>query len=169
MPIYHTNLPLYRTNEIRELAKAVHDEMYSIENTLKRRGYIYSDEGRVDQVILPSSRSDIDRSFRYMARRTFRNILKKVATKKRDIQQGDFAAECSQTKLLKYFTFFENSGILRKDTPSSFCLARDASDFGHTLEWYVAELFKKELRCTAAWNVRVKDISLGGDFDVLAR
>lgn len=156
-------------DEIKALAKAVHDEIYSIESTLKRRGFIYAGEGRKENLILPSSQNDMDGFFQHMASRTFRNILKEMVKKKRDIRQNDFEAECNLAKLQEYFDFLERSGILNKESPSSFCLALNINDFGYTLEWYVAELFKRELGCTAAWGVRVKDIREGGDLDVLAR
>lgn len=161
--------PSFTPQQIKALAKAVHDEMYSIENTLKRRGYMYVGEGRAENVILPCRQSDIDRFFRYMRSRTFRQILKKIITKKCNIQQADFAAECSLKKLREYLDFLESSSILTRQSVSSFSLALDVDDFGYTFEWYVSELFKRELRCTAEWGVRVKNISIGGDFDVLAR
>jgi hypothetical protein len=168
MPIYYSP-PRPTKDEIKALAKAVHDEMYSIENTLKRRGYVYAGEGHTKNVILPGRQADIERFFQYMSSRTFRNILKKIVVKKHDIRQEDFETECSQDKLHKYLGFLESSGVLNKEPSSSFSLALDVDEFGYTLEWYVAELFKRELGCTAAWGVRVKDISVGGDFDVLAR
>lgn len=159
----------FTPQQIKALAKAVHDEMYSIENTLKRRGYTYAREGDPKNVIMPSTQSAIDRLYGYMASRTFRNILKKMIRKKSSLQQADFEADCDPTKLKEYFDFLESSGILNKESNSSFVLALNISDFGHTLEWYVAELFKRELGCTAAWDVSVKGINVGGDFDVLAR
>jgi len=168
MPIRYSKGPFTR-GQIRALAKAVHDEMYSIEKTLKRRGYVYARDGDTKNVILPNAQNAIDRLYRYMASRTFRNVLKKMARKKSSIQLADFEADCQPIKLKEYFRFLESSGILNKESPSSFNLILDINDFGYTLEWYVAELFKRELGCTAAWDVRVKGIGAGGDFDVLAR
>ncbi len=168
MGIAYLHRPLTR-DEIKALAKAVHDEMYSIENTLKRRGYVFAGEGHMESVILPHNQPDIDGFYHYMDSRTFRNILKKIVTKKSNIQHEDFVNECSEAKLQEYLGFLESSGILKEESHSSFSLALDIDGFGYTLEWYVAELFKRELSCTAAWGVRVKDIRVGGDFDVLAR
>ena len=106
--------PSFTPQQIKALAKAVHDEMYSIENTLKRRGYVYAGEGRAENVILPCIQSNIDRFFRYMGSRTFRQILKKIITKKCNIHQADFAAECSPKKLREYLGFLESSSILTK-------------------------------------------------------
>jgi hypothetical protein len=168
MPIYHSN-SLFTRGQIKALAKAVHDEMYSTENTLKRRGYLYAREGDLKNVVLPGTPSGVDRFYVYMASRTFRNVLKKATRKKNNIQRADFESDCEQTKLQEYLDFLEGSSILIKESPLSFNLVLDINDFGYTLEWYVAELFKRELGCTAAWDVRVEGIGAGGDFDVLAR
>ncbi len=161
--------PSFTPQQIKALAKVVHDEMYSIENTLKRRGYVCAGKGHAENVILPCRQSDIDRFFRYMGSRTFRQILKKIINKRCDIYHADFATECSPMKLREYLGFLENSSILTKQSVSSFSLALSVDDFGYTFEWYVSELFKRELSCTAEWGIRVKNINVGGDYDVLAR
>jgi hypothetical protein len=53
MAINYGHRPLTE-NETRAVAKAVHDEMYSIENTLKRRGYVYAGEGDIKNLLLPN-------------------------------------------------------------------------------------------------------------------
>jgi hypothetical protein len=156
-------------SQIKAIAKAVHDEMYSIENTLKRRGYVYKGEGNLNNVILPNSKADTKRFFEYMGSRTFRNILKKCAEEKQGIQLNNPKYICSQTRLQEYFHFLETSGILVKESKSSFSFSPNVNNFGHTLEWYVSELFKNDLGCTSSWGVRVEDIDMGGDLDVLAR
>jgi hypothetical protein len=40
-------------------------------------------------------------------------------------------------------------------------------NIGPTLEWYVAELCKRELAGDAEWAVQLEDLPVGGDFDVL--
>ncbi len=44
--------------------------------------------------------------------------------------------------------------------------ARDS--FGETLEWFVAEVFRRELKCEASWGITLQDTKYGGDYDVLA-
>ena len=41
--------------------------------------------------------------------------------------------------------------------------------FGETLEWYIAELFKRELGSEAVWGVKFKRPRVGGDYDVIAK
>lgn len=168
-PVYPKS---YSKSEIEALAKAVHDEIYSIENTLKRRGYIYARSGSIDSLVFPKDmpRQDIDRLYKYMSSRTFRNILKDIVARKQDILQTDYTSGCSDVKVSEYFNFLCSTRLVQYDNNSAcYSLATKVDDFGPTLEWYVSELFKRELESTADWGVRIKDVKPGGDFDVLAR
>jgi len=157
------------SSEIKKLAKIVHDEMYSIENTLKRRGYIYAGEGQLDNILLPKNASNVDKYFFYMGSCTFRKLLKKMVGKNTGISYDEFEKDCGTAKRTEYLDFLVQSGILSKDNSGFYNLAVNVNDYGHTLEWYVSELFKRELGCTSAWGVAVEAVGAGGDFDVLAR
>ena len=159
-------------SRIRELAKSVHDEIYSIENTLKRRGYEYAGSGSVDKLVTPKDMSsrEVDGFYKYMGSRTFRNIVKDIVDKKENILPDYYINGCSETKLSEYFDFLCSARILQyAANSSSYYLTIRIDDFGPTLEWYVSELFKRELECTADWGVRIKNLKPGGDFDVIAR
>jgi len=159
-------------SRIKELAKAVHDEIYSIENTLKRRGYEYAGSGSIDNLVIPKDMSSlkVDGFYKHMGSRTFRNIVKDIVAKKENILPDDYINGCSETKLSEYFDFLCSAGIIQyAANSSSYYLTIRINDFGPTLEWYVSELFKRELECTADWGVRIKHFKPGGDFDVIAR
>ena len=46
---------------------------------------------------------------------------------------------------------------------------RPITSFGPTLEWYVAELLKREFGAEALWGVKFRRPKVGGDYDVLAK
>jgi len=41
--------------------------------------------------------------------------------------------------------------------------------FGETLEWFMAEIFKKEFATEAIWGIRSKRPNVGGDYDLIAK
>src|SRR3990172_5333476 len=43
------------------------------------------------------------------------------------------------------------------------------TSFGATLEWYIAELFKREFGAESVWGVKFKRPKIGGDYDVIAK
>ena len=59
---------------------------------------------------------------------------------------------------------------LVKKTENGYVLARGPiRSFGETLEWYVAEVFKREFGSAAVWGVKFKRPRVGGDYDVIAK
>lgn len=41
--------------------------------------------------------------------------------------------------------------------------------FGSTLEWFVAEIFRREFAAEAIWGIRFKRPRIGGDYDLIAK
>ncbi|MCL4491299.1 MAG: hypothetical protein M1510_05255, partial [Nitrospirae bacterium] len=41
--------------------------------------------------------------------------------------------------------------------------------FGETLEWFAAELFKREFSAEAIWGIKMKRPLVGGDYDLIAK
>ena len=46
---------------------------------------------------------------------------------------------------------------------------RPVRSFGVTLEWYIAEIFKRAFGSEAVWGVKFRRPSVGGDYDVIAK
>ena len=77
---------------------------------------------------------------------------------------------CSRPKLDDHLTFMQEQeiavfeeGYWRKSPKY-----QDISDIGRTLEWYVAEWFRSELKSPARHSVHVEGMAHGGDLDVVA-
>ena len=59
---------------------------------------------------------------------------------------------------------------LIEDVPGGFRLSRrPIKSFGETLEWFVAEIFKREFSTEAIWGIRFKRPKVGGDYDIIAK
>jgi Holliday junction resolvase-like predicted endonuclease len=59
---------------------------------------------------------------------------------------------------------------LIKKRAREYVLAKGTiTSFGATLEWYVAEVFKREFGQEAVWGVKFKRPKVGGDYDVIAK
>jgi hypothetical protein len=59
---------------------------------------------------------------------------------------------------------------LIKKRAGAYALAKGpVKSFGETLEWYIAELFKREFGSEAVWGVKFKRPKVGGDYDVIAK
>ncbi len=163
--------PILTRQQIAALARAVHDEIYSIENTLKRRGYRYAGHGSARSLLFPTDLppQKLDDFYRHMKSRTFRTILKSIV-EDGTASRADWLTGCTDATLSKYLDFLISQGVITCEAPGdSYSLATHGAAFGPTLEWYIAELFKRELASTADWGVRIEKFKPGGDFDVMAR
>jgi hypothetical protein len=41
--------------------------------------------------------------------------------------------------------------------------------FGETLEWFIAQIFRREFYTDAVWGLKMKMRTIGGDYDLLAK
>lgn len=163
--------PQLSRQQVAALARAVHDEIYSIENTLRRRGYRYAGHGSARSLVFPQDLppQKLDEFYRHMKSRTFRTILKSIVEDE-TASRADWLTGCTDATLSKYLDFLVSQGMITREAAGdSYSAATHAAAFGPTLEWYVAELFKRELAATADWGVRIEEFKPGGDFDVMAR
>ncbi len=101
---------------------------------------------------------------------TFRKLLRFIFDRPQCTRQ-ELRGICSNDQILdEHLVFLKEQEIvveeatLVKKAPSYEHL----KNIGHTLEWYVAEWFRKELRSPARHRVYVEDIAEGSDLDVVA-
>ncbi len=67
-----------------------------------------------------------------------------------------------------YISSLASFRLIRR-LPGGFRLERPVRSFGDTLEWYVAEVFRRELLAESLWGVKFKGRKTGGDYDVIAK
>jgi hypothetical protein len=68
----------------------------------------------------------------------------------------------------EYLDYIERVGLAKRQE-SGYALMRHIKSFGETLEWYVAELLRREFGAEASWGVKFKRPKIGGDYDVIAK
>ena len=132
----------------------------------RRRFYIYKKEPS-EKLFIPSKRQ-VDRFYHMMRKYSFRLFLRDV------IKYGSFSvhdvtryATPSVTKA--YCQFLLTLKLIRR-TPQGFAqVKKRISSFGETLEWYVAEIFRREFDAEAVWGVKFRRPRVGGDYDVIAQ
>jgi hypothetical protein len=105
----------------------------------------------------------------YLGNNTFRKILRAILTSPRDMKfLGEICT--NHEKLIKILALLEAGGIAVRDgelwTKGPGCEGIDNT--GPTLEWYVAEWFRRELEAPARHGVTIQEVPRGGDLDVVA-
>jgi hypothetical protein len=69
----------------------------------------------------------------------------------------------------EYLDYLLSIRLIRKKA-AAYALAKGpVTSFGSTLEWYIAEIFKREFSAESVWGVKFKRPKIGGDYDVISK
>jgi hypothetical protein len=153
--------------EVRRLRAALRRRTPSLVLLLRQRGFrVYKKEPAVD-LFLPAKRHH-DVYYELLQKYSFRLFLRDVIKLKNGFTPEAVARYATPAVTNAYLDRLLAFRLLRR-TPAGFALrAQDVTSFGPTLEWYVAELFRREYGADALWGVKFRRPKVGGDYDVLA-
>ncbi len=155
-------------SEIKRLRKALNNLSPGIDVLLKRRGFsIYKKEPAVDLLI--PAKKHLAAYYRMLHKYSFRLFLRDVIKHQQrfTLEQVTRYATPSVTK--EYLDYLMSIRIIRKKA-GEYALAKGPiTSFGATLEWYIAEIFKREFSSEAVWGVKFRRPMIGGDYDVIAK
>jgi hypothetical protein len=154
--------------EVKRLRQALNRFTPSLETILKRRGFrVYKKEPTGDLLVPdePFRGSFFEMLHKYSFRLLLRDIIK---------HQDRFTLEqvtrYSTTRVIRSYLNYLYDIRLIKEGAAGFTLShRPITSFGPTLEWYIAELLKREFGAEVLWGVKFKRPKVGGDYDVLAK
>jgi hypothetical protein len=159
---------VYLRDENRRLRRSLNMLTAPLDVLLKRRGFRIFKQTPPEDLLLPA-KEFLDGYYRMLHRYSFRLFIRDVI-----MHQDFFKAE----NVTRYATAGVTAGYLRyilsigviAETGDGYQLARrPVRSFGETLEWYVAELIKREFCFESVWGVKFKRPCIGGDYDVLGR
>lgn len=159
---------VYLRNENRRLREALNVLASPLEVLLKRRGFkVFSKNPRED-LLLPSEEF-IDAYYHMLHRYSFRLFLRDVIKYQTFFSTENVTRYAAAEVTADYLRYLLSLGIIA-ETEGGFQLAgRRVRSFGETLEWYVAEILKREFCFESMWGVKFKRPCIGGDYDVLGK
>lgn len=105
-----------------------------------------------------------ERLKRYSFRLFFRDVIKRKAS----FKASNLGRFCSPDVVQEYLDFLLKGGIIKRQNTSFRLVTEGVKSFGETLEWFVAQVFRREFRAPALWGIRLQEVGTGGDYDVLA-
>ncbi len=143
----------------------------SVEIALRRRGLSVAAMNPLERVILPRlpAPDAIDRYYQDLKRYYFRRILQEVA-ERGGLDASALSALSSrwgEAATSRYLRQLVGYRILEPRNNGYTFSFPHIHSLGDTLEWFVAQVFGREFASPAAWGVKLRDLRLGGDFDVL--
>jgi len=104
-----------------------------------------------------------------MKKYSFRLVLRDMIKFQDRFHIQDLTRYCSAKVVQGYCNLLCEMGVIIKDGRGKYrTRVSPLYSFGPTLEWFIAEMFKREFASPAIYGVSVKNTPSGGDYDVIA-
>ena len=159
------------TKEIESTQTASIEDPSPVERMLKMRGISVFRKNSTDRLFFPPKLSPFykDRFYQMMKKYSFRLVLRDMIKYQEGFRVRDLIHYCSSKVVQGYCDLLQEMGAITKSGRGKYrtCISPLYS-FGPTLEWFIAEVFKREFSSAAIYGVRVKKTPSGGDYDVIA-
>jgi hypothetical protein len=159
------------TREIESIRRTSIEDSSPVERLLRMRGIRVFRKNPTDRLFFPSdlSGSYQTRFYEMMKRYSFRLVLRDMIKNQDGFRIRDLTHYCSSKVVRGYCEILCDMGVIIKSGRASYQTGvRPLYSFGPTLEWFIAEMFKREFASPALYGVSVKKTRSGGDYDVMA-
>ena len=155
---------------LEELSRRVPGDEAQLLRALRARGLQLHRRDPKEEILLPAEAPEEASSAFYeqMKRYSFRLFLRDMISKGEAFVPEDLTRYCSLQVVKRYLRFLEEIEVIKKEGETYHLLKPSIHSFGPTLEWFIAEVFKRELGSFACYGVRFRGRPPGGDYDVIA-
>jgi hypothetical protein len=158
----------YLQAEVRRLRKALMRQSPDIDVLLKRRGFKVYKKEPADDLLIPSKKH-LAGYYRMLHKYSFRLFLRDVIKHQECFALKDVTRYATPEVTMEYLEYLLSVRLIKKRT-KGYVLARGPiTSFGATLEWFIAEILKREFDAETVWGVKFKRPKVGGDYDVIAK
>jgi hypothetical protein len=155
-------------DEVKRLRRTLNELTPPLDMLLKRRGFRVYKKEPPDDLLVPDEPFR-DGFYANLHKYSFRLFLRDVI-KHQDRFTLEEVTRYSTTRVIRTYLNYLNDIRLINEGDAGFTLShRPITSFGPTLEWYVAELLRREFGAEALWGVKFRRPNVGGDYDVLAK
>jgi hypothetical protein len=138
---------------------------------LRRRGLNSYRENPSHHLLFPPSFSDEERAHFYdlFHRYSFRLFLREVLSRKGNFRVSEVVRFSSPETGRKYLRSLIDLRLVDPTGGRSYRFrSLPTTSLGPTLEWFMAEVLRKEFSCAALYGLRCRGTRYGGDYDVIA-
>ena len=155
-------------NEIRRLRRSLSELTPPLDVLLKLRGFRIYKREPADDLLLPEKRFLV--SFYEMLRKySFRLFLRDVIKNQTFFRVQQVTKYATSAVTAEYTEYLREVDLIEPLSDGFRLIRGPIKSFGETLEWFVAEIFKKEFATEAVWGIRFKRPKVGGDYDLIAK
>jgi hypothetical protein len=159
------------TLEFETIKAASLEEPLPVEQRLRMRGIKVFRKNPTDRLFFPPDLSLFYKTkfYEMMKKYSFRLVLRDMIKYQDRFRIQELTHYCSSKVVRGYCNFLCQIGAIVEDGRGRYrTRVSPLYSFGPTLEWFVAEMFKREFSSPAIYGVSVKNTPSGGDYDVIA-
>ena len=159
------------TREIESVKAGSIEDSSSVEKMLRMRGRRVFRKNPTERLFFPSDLLPLYkiRFYEMMKKYSFRLVLRDMIKFQDRFRIRDLTRYCSSKVVQGYCKRLCDMGVIIKNERGNYqTRVSPLYSFGPTLEWFVAEMFKKEFSSPAIYGVSIKNTPSGGDYDVIA-
>ena len=159
------------SKEIESIRAASAEDSSSVERLLRMRGIRVFRKNPTDRLFFPADLLPFHkvRFYELMKRYSFRLVLRDMIKYQDRFRIQDLTHYCSSKVAQGYCDVLCEMGAITKSGRGGYrTRVSPLYSFGPTLEWFIAEVFKREFASPAIYGVNVKNTPSGGDYDVMA-
>ncbi len=156
--------------EVAALARRLDGAREPIAVRLARRGLTLQRAEPLEACCFPAGAEPafLETLYGWLTKYSFRLVLRDMIREAEGFGLESLTRYCSRPQCERYVAQAVELGLVEPSGPERWRLAVGARDsFGETLEWFVAELFRREFGCEASWGITLQDTKHGGDYDVV--
>jgi len=155
-------------DEIRRLRKSLAELTPHLDVLLKRRGFRIYKKEPADDLLIPEN-TFLEGFYEMMKRYSFRLFLRDVIKHQKSFRLEQVTRFATSEVTGEYLKYIRDIGLVEKIYDGFRLSSGPIKSFGETLEWFVAEIFKREFSTEAIWGMRFKRPLVGGDYDLIAK
>ena len=159
------------SGEIESIKTGFLGDPFSVEGMLRMRGIKVFRKNPTDRLFFPPDLPAVHQSrfYRMMKRYSFRLVLRDMIKYQDGFLIQDLTHYSSSKVAKGYCDLLSEMGVIIMEGGERYrTIVSPLYSFGPTLEWFIAEMFKREFSSPAFYGVNVKKTQSGGDYDVIA-
>lgn len=159
---------VYLRDENRRLRRSLNVLTLPLEILLKKRGFRIFKQAPSEDLLLPAEEF-LDEYYRMLHRYSFRLFIRDVIKCQDFFKVENVTRYATSGVTADYLRYILSIGLIAETGDGYHLARRSVKSFGETLEWYVAEILKREFCFESIGGVKFKRSCIGGDYDVLGR
>jgi len=161
----------YLSKEIESIKATSLKDSSSVETMLRMRGIKVFRKNPTDRLFFPPDLFPFHKTrfYEMMKKYSFRLVLRDMIKHQDRFHIQDLTHYCSSKVVQGYCNLLCEMGVIAKSGKGNYrTRVSPLYSFGPTLEWFIAEVFKREFASPAIYGVSLKKTPSGGDYDVIA-